>query len=99
MGKLYVCPQGFYIAETDPDNYGNDYTNLYDPKTGETLIVMLSDANEEYTLCSVDEEGNVTELGKIGDAERGYAEPRQLIFDDGDIYVVLGYFEGTGHFL
>lgn len=156
-GKLYACPEGFYIGETDPELFDASCTNLYDPVTketslyckglplgisengeilaveeyggqnintvlykdgretarlggeniyyeyvgfaGETLITMLHTANEDYYLCSVDEDGNVTELGKIGNSDNGFGEPKQFEFIDGYVYVCLGYYEGTGHFL
>ena len=66
---------------------------------GETLIVMLHTADEEYILCSVDEAGDVTRLGLIGNTDNGYGEPKQFQYVDGYVYVCLGYYEGTGHFL
>ncbi len=66
---------------------------------GETLIVILHNANEEYVLCSADEEGNVTELGMIGNTDNGYGSPEQFRYVNGKIYLCLGYYEGTGNFL
>ncbi|MCR5590624.1 MAG: hypothetical protein K6F73_03765, partial [Lachnospiraceae bacterium] len=66
---------------------------------GETLITMLHTANEEYILCSVDEDGEITELGMVGDTERGYGVPKQFRYIDGSIYLCVGYYEGTGNFL
>ena len=63
------------------------------------MIAMLHTANEEYILCSVDETGNITELGLIGNSDNGYGEPKQFKFVDGYVYLSLGYYEGTGHFL
>ena len=65
----------------------------------EILITMLRTADDEYILCSVDEDGDVTELGLIGNSDNGYGEPKQFKFLDGYVYVCLGYYEGTGHFL
>ncbi|MCR4655204.1 MAG: hypothetical protein K5770_03120 [Lachnospiraceae bacterium] len=66
---------------------------------GETLIVMFENANGNRILCSVDEKGDITELGMIGNADNGYGKPEQFRFLNGCIYVSLGYYEGTGHFL
>ena len=157
VGKLYACPEGFYIGQKDPDNYENTSTELFDPETGksetycegfpigisesgrilaveqykgqcvhtvlikdgkeiadlggenlyyecvgfagENLITMLHTANEEYLLYSVDGEGDVTGLGLIGDSENGFGEPKQLLYTGENIYICIGYYEGTGHFL
>ena len=156
-GKLYACPEGFYIGETDPESFGSNCTNLYDPVTGErafycaglplgvsesgnilavdeldgqnlytvlykggeeiarlggrdiyyeyvgfageNLIVMLRNEKDEYILYSVDENGNATGLGMIGNADNGYGQPKQLLTIDDQVYVCIGYYEGTGHFL
>lgn len=156
-GKLYACPEGFYIGETDPESFGSNCTNLYDPATdersfycaglplgvsesgkilavdvldgqdlytvlykggveitrlggtdkyyeyvgfaGETLIVMLRNEKDEYILYSVDDKGNAAMLGMIGNSDNGYAEPKQLLTIDDHVYVCIGYYEGTGHFL
>ena len=63
---------------------------------GETLITMLHTANDEYVLCSTDEEGNTTELGVIGNSDNGYGVPEQFRFLDGYVYASIGYYEGSG---
>ncbi len=156
-GKLYACPDGFYIGETDPESFGSNCTNLYDPATGErsfycaglplgvsesgnilavdeldgqdlytvlykegdeiarlggrdiyyeyvgfageNLIVMMRNEKDEYILYSVDEKGNAVRLGMVGNADNGYGQPRQLLTIDDQVYVCIGYYEGTGHFL
>ena len=161
VGKLYACPEGFYMEQPDPGRPLNVCTDLFDPVTGDssfycsgkplgvsesgeilavkqykdntgwdisrlvlikngeeiasldsetdnyeyigfagnTLITMRFSENDGYTLCSVDENGNITELGLIGNTDNGYAELEQFGFIRGDIYVCLGYYEGSGHFL
>ncbi|MCR5092476.1 MAG: hypothetical protein K6B72_00670 [Lachnospiraceae bacterium] len=71
---------------------------------GEYLIAMHTDANEEYTLVSVDGQGKETQLGKIPPLDvEGlffYPEPGQYLEGEhGEFYLGLGYYEGTGHFL
>ena len=66
---------------------------------GETLIVMLRTADEEYILCSVGEDGEITQLGSMGSYDEGYPEIQELRFVNGSVYLPVGYFEGTGHFL
>jgi hypothetical protein len=159
IGKLYACPDGFYIAQMNPHSYDSINVQLYDPASGEMtdycdgapcgvsksgdllavqqygaqsiitaivkdgeeivslgdeslyyeylgfagedLIVMLIDANEEYTICSVDEEGTITQLGKLDfdPGELGYPEITQFEVMDGDVYMCIGFYDGTGHFL
>lgn len=86
---------GKETARLGGENIYHEYVGF----AGETLITMLHTANDEYILCSVDEIGDVTELGMIGNADRGYGEPKQFRFLDGYVYLCLGYYEGTGHFL
>ncbi len=157
IGKLFACPDGFYIGEMNPESLDSYCTDLYDPKTGnsrvyckgiprgvsksgkllaveqyggqnvitaivkdgeeivslggenifyeycgfvgEEMIALLHTANDDYILCSVDDFGDVAELGRIGGSGSGYPEFKQLKEKDGEIYLTFGFFEGTGHFL
>ncbi len=78
---------------------GDDIYYEYVGFDGETLIAMLHTENEEYILCSVDENGDITELGLIGNAGNGYGRPKQFKSVDGYVYVSIGYYEGTGNYL
>ena len=78
---------------------GEDIYYNYVGFSGENLITILRTADYDYILCSVDETGDVTELGRIGNADNGYGVPRKLLNFDGYVYVCLGYYEGTGNFL
>ena len=131
-GRLYACPEGFYIGVMDQEDVYSNRTDLFDLSTGESseycdglplgvsksgellavnryigqdsntvliregkeivrlgdeghyyeycgfagedLIVLLSTADEEYYLCSVDEDGEVTTLGQIDAPQSGYPE-------------------------
>ena len=66
---------------------------------GETLIVLLRTASDEFILCSVDDSGDVTELGQVGGWQTGYPELEEFIMSNGKLYLTFGYYEGTGHFL
>ena len=156
-GKLYACPEGFYIGEPDQNDPHNSCTDLYAPETGksafycegtplgvsaggrilaverqagqtihtvlikngeeiadlggeniyyeycgfsgETLIALLHTADDEFILCSVDESGDVTQLGQVGAGQPGYPELEEFIVSGGTLYLTFGYYEGTGHFL
>ncbi|MCR5773879.1 MAG: YARHG domain-containing protein, partial [Lachnospiraceae bacterium] len=156
-GKLYACPDGFYIEENDTDSPDNCRTFLYDPATGESgeycsgtplgvsesgkllaveqyagqkmMTVLIKDGKEaasfggdnvyyefcgfagedlismkhtedgQYVLCSMDESGNITELGTIECDGYGDPEVKQFGSFKGDVYVNIGYFEGSGHYL
>lgn len=90
-----IYEQGDEIARLG----GRDIYYEYVGFAGENLIVMLRNEEDEYILCSVDENGNATELGMIGNADNGYGQPKQLLTIDDQVYVCIGYYEGTGHFL
>ncbi len=91
-----LIKDGEEIAVFGGENIYYEYCGF----VGETLILMLHTANEEeYVLCSVDENGVLTELGKMSDSENGYPEIKQFIHDGDDVYLNVGYYEGTGHFL
>ena len=156
-GKLFACPDGFYIQEMEQDGSYDYHTKLYDPVSndtsvyckgkplgvsksgellaveqyggqniimslvrdgeekvqlggegqyygycgfaGEDLIVLHHNANDEFILCSVNEDGEVTELGQVGAGQTSYPELQQFVSSRNDIYLTFGYFEGTGHFL
>ena len=70
---------------------------------GEDLILIQrkgwNEANEEWVVCSVTENGEVTQLGSMGTYDEGYPELQEMRFVNGTIYLTFGYFEGTGHFL
>ncbi len=78
---------------------GEDIYYYYVGFADETLIAILRTDDNDSILCSVDEDGDVTEMGWIDNAEGGYSVPKQFKFLDGYVYVCLGYYEGTGHFL
>ncbi|MBO4267513.1 MAG: hypothetical protein J5910_10045 [Lachnospiraceae bacterium] len=157
VGKLYACPEGFYIGKKDRDNYDKSTTDLYDMATGEstfycagtplgisaggqilavdrmvgqtihtvlikngeeiadlggeniyyeycgfageTLIALLHTADDEFIVCSVDENGDVTQLGQVGAGKPSYPELEEFVMSGGDLYLTFGYYEGTGHFL
>ncbi len=157
VGRLYACPEGFYIGEMNPNSLDSYCTDLYDPATGEsdfyckgtplgvsesgkllaveqyggqniltaiikdgketaslggeniyyqycgfageTLIALLQTADEEYIVCSVEEDGEITQLGSTGGYDEGYPQIEELKYVNGNIYLILGYYEGTGHFL
>lgn len=65
---------------------------------GEDLILMQR-TDEEFALCSVTENGEVTPLGSMGTYDEGYPELQEFRFINGTVYITIGYFEGTGHFL
>ena len=64
---------------------------------GETLIVLSHDQDGECVLCSVDEKGEMTELGPV--SMSGYPCPEQLEVMKDDVYLLAACYEGTGHFL
>ncbi|WP_197029470.1 hypothetical protein [Butyrivibrio sp. AE3004] len=86
---------GKECARIGGENIYYDYAGF----AGETLITVLHNANEEYILCSVDESGEITELGMIGNSDHGYGVIKQFEYHNGYVYLCLGYYEGTGHFL
>ncbi|MCR5358076.1 MAG: hypothetical protein K6E63_11815 [Lachnospiraceae bacterium] len=78
---------------------GEDLYYEYVGFAGEDLITILHKGYDEFILCSVDGSGKVTELGSMGTPQGSNPEPKQLKNMDGDIYLCVGYYEGTGHFL
>ena len=97
-GQGYVTAlvkDGVETASFGGENIYYEYCGF----AGEKLILMLHTANEEYVLCSVDENGALTELGMISDNEMGYPEIKQFMNIGDDVYLSIGYYEGTGHFL
>ncbi|MCR4584523.1 MAG: hypothetical protein K5686_02260 [Lachnospiraceae bacterium] len=90
-----MIKEGKEIAAFGGENMFYQYCGF----AGENLIMLLRDADERYTVCSADENGNITELGTLDEEAYGYPEIKQF-FNVGDkIYISIGYFEGTGHFL
>ena len=78
---------------------GEDHYYEYCGFVGETCVLMHHTENNEYALCSVDENGTLTELGMISDGEMGSPSVEQFISDGDDVYVSIAYYEGTCHFL
>ena len=87
------------VALGDENNYYS-----YCGFAGEDLILIQrkdwgGEADEEWVVCSVTENGEVTQLGSMGTYDEGYPEIQEFRFVNGSIYLTVGYFEGTGHFL
>lgn len=83
-----------------------DYKTIYAPVfdevvgfAGEDLIAIDHRDEEGWIICSVDGYGEVTELGNTGGFNGVNPRAEQLLYVDGDIYLCLAYYEGTGHFL
>ncbi len=79
-----------------------NYVNIFG-FAGDDLIVMNCFYSENrYVICAYDENGQCTELGEINsddDELMAYPEFEQMISDGSDVYIMLAYYEGTGHFL
>lgn len=79
-----------------------DHIDIYG-FSGDNLITMNCDySNATYTLCSYDEKGNCTELGDMADVFDeiyGYPELGMMVTDKKDVYLTVGFYDGTGHFL
>ena len=89
--------EAYRITEGD-----DDYVTIFG-FNGNDLIVMKGVYGEDrYVICSYDENGKCTELGLVEAEADDYCpapEFEQLLTDGKDIYVMLAYYEGTGHFL
>lgn len=112
-GKLLAVEQqaGTYFATTLIKD-GKEIVSLGDENNyysycgfaGEDLILIQrkgwgGEADEEFVVCSVNENGEVTTLGSMGTYYEGYPELQEFRSVNGSIYMTVGYFEGTGHFL
>ena len=58
-------------------------------------------SDNSFIVCSYDETGERTELGEIETEEDMYSYPEfeQLLTDGPNVYFMLAWYEGTGHFL
>ena len=79
-----------------------DHIDIYG-FSGDNLITMNCDySNDTYTLCSYDEQGDCTRLGDMKDVFDeiyGYPELGMMVTDKNDLYLTVGFYDGTGHFL
>ncbi|MCR5119426.1 MAG: hypothetical protein K6B44_07380 [Lachnospiraceae bacterium] len=95
ISETVLIKDGTEIACLGGENLYYEYCGF----AGETLIALLHSADEEYILCSVDENGIYTELGKVSDNEMGYPTVEQFLSTGNEVYLSIAYYEGTGHFL
>ncbi len=87
------------VSLGDEDNY-----YIYCGFAGEDLILIQrkgwgGETDEEWFVCSVNENGEVTTLGSMGTFDYSYPELQQFRTIDGTVYLVFGFYEGSGHFL
>ena len=83
-----------------------DENNCYDycGFAGEDLILIQregwgGESDEEWIVTSVSEKGEVTSLGSLGTFNYDYPELKQFYNLNGTVYMVFGFYEGSGHFL
>lgn len=87
------------VSLGDADNY-----YMYCGFAGEDLIVIQrkgwgGESDEEWFVCSVNEKGEVTTLGSMGSFTYSYPELQEFKYVNGTVYMVFGFFEGSGHYL
>ncbi|MBR3307948.1 MAG: hypothetical protein IKI75_11945 [Lachnospiraceae bacterium] len=70
---------------------------------GDMLVGMRYSDDHDLDIVSIDTEGNITLLGSvddpIGDESMAWPELRQMESDEYGAYLLIGFYEGTGHFL
>ena len=97
-GTYYVTAlirDGKETASLGDENNYYEYCGF----AGEDLILMQRTEADEFFLCSVTENGDLTQLGSMGSYDEGYPQLQEFRFVNGSVYLTVGYFEGTGHFL
>ncbi len=81
---------------------GSDYLDIEGFAGNDLIGMRYHEDDNEYAVFSCDENGNDTELGIIPTPE-GFAymtpEWEQLAYDPSRFYFMIGFYEGSGHFL
>ncbi|MCR5223444.1 MAG: hypothetical protein K6D90_11340 [Lachnospiraceae bacterium] len=114
MTATYLYPESGGTCEHILYRDGEKVTDIRDPEADhlealgfaeESLILLRYDYTDAtYELLSYDGTGRETHLGQIdagedGNEHYGIPECKGLLVQDGEAYLLLAWYEGTGHFL